>query len=105
MAACAGDAEYVALRADHHLGYSVPIGGVLAYDNQVSPSAVGFDIACGNKAVRLDVAADYVRDHIAEIMDEIFTVFSFGMGRKNPEPVEADLFSARICDDIPAAGE
>jgi len=105
MAACAGDAEYVALMADHHLGYSVPIGGVLAYDNQVSPSAVGFDIACGNKAVRLDVAADYVRDHIAEIMDEIFTVISFGMGRKNPEPVEADLFSARIWDDIPAAGE
>ncbi|MFL2540551.1 MAG: RtcB family protein, partial [Candidatus Latescibacterota bacterium] len=44
MVTCAGEAEYMALMADHHLGYSVPIGGVLAYDNKVSPSAVGFDI-------------------------------------------------------------
>ena len=36
--------------ADHHLGYAVPIGGVVAYKGRVSPSGVGFDIACGNKA-------------------------------------------------------
>ncbi|MEE3259206.1 MAG: RtcB family protein [Candidatus Latescibacterota bacterium] len=105
MAACAGNAEYVALMADHHLGYSVPIGGVLAYDNQVSPSAVGFDIACGNKAVRLDAEADYVQGHIAEIMDEIFAVISFGIGRNNPEPVEAELFASPTWDDVPVAGE
>ena len=40
-----------ALMADHHLGYIQPIGGILAYDNAVSPSGVGYDIACGNKAV------------------------------------------------------
>jgi tRNA-splicing ligase RtcB len=39
-----------ALMADHHLGYSMPIGGVAVYDNAISPSGVGFDIACGNKA-------------------------------------------------------
>ena len=35
-------ALHVALMADHHLGYSMPIGGVAAYDGFVSPSGVGF---------------------------------------------------------------
>lgn len=39
--------------ADHHKGYAVPIGGVVAYKDAISPSGVGFDIACGNKAVLL----------------------------------------------------
>jgi tRNA-splicing ligase RtcB len=44
--AIAADAERVALMADHHLGYSMPIGGVAAYDGKVSPSGVGYDIGC-----------------------------------------------------------
>ncbi|MFB5676323.1 RtcB family protein [Paenibacillus terreus] len=39
------------LMADHHKGYSQPIGGVVAYEGQISPSGVGYDIACG-KATR-----------------------------------------------------
>src|SRR3712207_209457 len=39
------DAQGV-LCADGHLGYSMPIGGVVAYRDHVSPSGVGFDIAC-----------------------------------------------------------
>ena len=35
-----------ALMPDAHLGYGLPIGGVLALDNAVSPYAVGMDIAC-----------------------------------------------------------
>jgi RNA-splicing ligase RtcB len=46
---CAKTADRVALMADHHKGYAVPIGGVVAYKNQVSPSGVGHDIGCGNK--------------------------------------------------------
>lgn len=53
LAACLVDERAVAgaLMADHHLGYSMPIGGVVAYDGAISPSGVGFDIGCGNKAV------------------------------------------------------
>jgi tRNA-splicing ligase RtcB len=53
LAMCMADERAVsgALMADHHLGYSMPIGGVVAYDGAISPSGVGFDIACGNKAV------------------------------------------------------
>jgi tRNA-splicing ligase RtcB (3'-phosphate/5'-hydroxy nucleic acid ligase) len=37
----AGDAEYGVLCADHHPGYSQPIGGAIAYEGYVSPSGVG----------------------------------------------------------------
>jgi len=42
----AGDAEFGVLCADHHPGYSQPIGGGIAYEGYVSPSGVGFDIGC-----------------------------------------------------------
>src|SRR3954464_6096958 len=47
----AGDADFGVLCADHHPGYSQPIGGGIAYEGHVSPSGVGYDIGCGNKAV------------------------------------------------------
>ena len=90
-------AESVALMADHHLGYSMPIGGVAAYDGAVSPSGVGFDIACGNKAVLTDLVAEDVLPRMSQIMDAIWDTVSFGVGRKNAEKVEHALF-----DDDPA---
>ena len=55
--ACLADERAVAgaLMADHHLGYSMPIGGVVAYEDAVSPTGVGFDIGCGNMAVKTDL--------------------------------------------------
>lgn len=43
-----------ALMADGHVGYVMPIGGVAAYRDQVSVVGVGFDIACGNAAIRTE---------------------------------------------------
>src|SRR5918911_5453710 len=51
----ASRAEAAALMADGHVGYVMPIGGVAAYDNKVSVVGVGFDIACGNAAIRTDL--------------------------------------------------
>jgi hypothetical protein len=48
---------HAALMADHHKGYGVPIGGVIAHETLVSPSGVGYDIGCGNKAVLTDAPA------------------------------------------------
>src|SRR5262245_23376529 len=89
---CAKTADAVALMADHHKGYAVPIGGVVAYRNSISPSGVGYDIACGNKAVRTDADASEVRRKIAVIMDDIWKAISFGIGRKNAEDVGHPLF-------------
>lgn len=89
---CARTADAAALMADHHKGYAVPIGGVVAYSESISPSGVGFDIACGNKAVLLDVPASEVRTHIRKIMDDIWGSLSFGIGLKNKQRVDHELF-------------
>jgi len=75
------------LCADGHLGYSQPIGGAVAYREHVSPSGVGYDIGCGNKAVRTNLFVNDVPD-IGRLMDEIVARISFGVGRKNNEPVD-----------------
>lgn len=90
---CARTADHVALMGDHHLGYSVPIGGVVAYTDSISPSGVGYDIACGNKAVLTDASAVEVKANIKMIMDDVWNTISFGVGRKNDdERVDHDLF-------------
>jgi len=81
-----------ALMADHHKGYAVPIGGVVAYENAISPAGVGYDIACGNKAVLTDMSGADARAGINRIMDDVVATISFGVGRKNPERVDHELF-------------
>jgi tRNA-splicing ligase RtcB len=83
----AGDADYAVLCADHHPGYSQPIGGVVAYRDFISPSGVGYDIACGNKAVKTNLSlADGLP--IAGLMDEIVRTVSFGIGRNSKTRVD-----------------
>jgi len=91
---CARTADKVALMADHHKGYAVPIGGVVAYRDSISPSGVGYDIACGNKAVLLDMPGTLLRADIKTIMDEVWTTISFGVGRRNAERVDHSLFDS-----------
>jgi tRNA-splicing ligase RtcB len=97
---CSTDAVGAALMADHHVGYSMPIGGVVAYQGKVSPSGVGFDIGCGNKAVLTDMPAKEARRKIARIMDDVFEKVSFGMGMKNEEHVDHELFDDDAWKDI-----
>src|SRR2546423_14208863 len=78
--------------ADHHRGYGVPIGGVVAYEGAISPAGVGYDIACGNKAVLTDMPGAEARGRIRSIMDDIWSTISFGVGRRNAEPVDHELF-------------
>ena len=82
-----------AICADGHLGYAQPVGGVIAYREHVSVSGVGFDIACGNMAVRTDArAADFTNNDWNKLADDIATTLSFGVGRRNDERVEHELF-------------
>jgi tRNA-splicing ligase RtcB (3'-phosphate/5'-hydroxy nucleic acid ligase) len=78
----AGDADFGVLCADHHPGYSQPIGGGIAYEGYVSPSGVGYDIGCGNKAARTELTrADLdALGGVEVIMREITRRISFGMG-------------------------
>ncbi|MDD9271524.1 RtcB family protein [Paenibacillus sp. GCM10023248] len=87
-----GNVVQTLLMADHHKGYSQPIGGVVVYDGQISPSGVGYDIACGNKAVRTNLFAESMKPALARKMDEIARKISFGVGRVNNEKVDHELY-------------
>jgi tRNA-splicing ligase RtcB len=81
----AGEDSRGVLCADHHKGYSMPIGGVVASDRVVMPAGVGYDIGCGNCAVQTPLKAADV--DVPQVMDEIWRTISFGMGRRNDERI------------------
>lgn len=93
-------ATYGVLCADNHLGYCLPVGGVIALEKAICVNGVGYDIACGNKAVMLDCDSSVVRKNIKEIMNEIFKQISFGVGRVNNETVEHELFDDSAWSEI-----
>lgn len=107
----ASRARTTALMADGHVGYVMPIGGVAAYRDQVSVVGVGFDIACGNAAIRTDrTLSDFGDDAaqqqetLAVLADEIAETISFGIGRKNhadDAPMDHPLFSDAVWQAIP----
>lgn len=100
----AGDAELGVLCADHHPGYSQPIGGGIAYEGHVSPSGVGYDIGCGNKAVQTELTRADLDSlgGVGTIMDEITRRISFGMGVPAHERVDhAVLEKIRTADFAP----
>ena len=69
-----------ALMPDAHVGYGLPIGGVLATDNAVIPYAVGVDIACRVKLTVLDLPLDYLRRHETDLIRAIEAETRFGIG-------------------------
>ena len=87
-----GNAVAGVICVDGHLGYAQPVGGVIAYEKQLSISGVGFDIGCGNMAVRLDTPFSAVQSRVGEIAKDIARTISFGVGRANAERAEHDLF-------------
>ena len=71
-----------ALMPDAHVGYGLPIGGVLATDNAVIPYAVGVDIACRMKMTVLDLPVRHLaqkRDRLSKAIEE---ETRFGIGAK-----------------------
>src|SRR5687768_16726391 len=106
-----GRAVDAALMADGHVGYVMPIGGVAAYRDQVSVVGVGFDIACGNAAIRTDLTLDAlgdspaaIRGALAAFATEIAETVSFGIGRKNRSddaPTDHALFDDASWEVIP----
>lgn len=101
LAACAaaGSAPLAALMADGHPGYAQPIGGVVAYDGLVSPTGVGTDIACGNKAVRTRLTWRQVRRDLRDIMSDLYAAVSFGAPRKLRRPVEHAVLEEPLWND------
>lgn len=94
--------EHMVLMPDGHYGYGCPVGGVAAYRNLVSAAGVGFDIACGNAAIRTDLrASSFDRRALTELATQIQREVAFGIGRKNQDddaPVDHPMFEDAAWD-------
>lgn len=87
------------LCADGHLGYAQPVGGVIAYEEHVSISGVGFDIGCGNMAARINLKYEDIRERVPVIANDIAKEVSFGLGRTNPKPIDHAIFDSPLWED------
>lgn len=64
--------KHVALMPDVHMGYGMPIGGVIACKGVVSPNCVGVDIGCGMVAVKTNKSIyDVPQDKLPELLKKI----------------------------------
>src|SRR5436309_3873635 len=84
-----------ALMPDAHVGYGLPIGGVLATDNAVIPYAVGVDIACRMKMTVLDIPLRNLEQKQDRLTRAIEAETRFGVGsafqqRRSHEVMDAD---------------
>lgn len=80
-----------ALMPDAHLGYGLPIGGVLATGNAVIPYAVGVDIACRMKMTVLDMPVTKLRGEPDRLIRAINEETRFGIGAKFKQPRDHDV--------------
>src|SRR5438045_3388692 len=93
--------ERAVLCADGHKGYAQPIGCVVAYTDKISLSGVGFDIACGNLAIRTDATRAQVAPAMEEIMNEVVRDISFGIGQKSKTRIDHELFDDPAWELLP----
>jgi len=69
-----------ALMPDAHVGYGLPIGGVLATENAVIPYAVGMDIACRMKMTVLDLPVNALMGQVDRLKNALEDETRFGVG-------------------------
>lgn len=83
-----------ALMPDAHVGYGLPIGGVLALENAVVPYAVGVDIACRMKLSVYDLRPEELDRRRATFRDALVNGTVFGVGRGQEKRVEHPVMDA-----------
>lgn len=69
-----------ALMPDAHVGYGLPIGGVLAVEKAVIPYAVGVDIACRMRLTLLDMPVSALTDNHDALVEALESETRFGVG-------------------------
>src|SRR5579871_2847906 len=83
-----------ALMPDAHVGYGLPIGGVLATDNVVIPYAVGVDIACRMKMTVLDIPVRDLENKQDRLTRAIERETRFGVGANFKDRRAHDVMDA-----------
>jgi tRNA-splicing ligase RtcB len=70
-----------ALMPDAHVGYGLPIGGVLATENTVIPYGIGLDIGCRMSLSIYDVPAEFIKRNSYHIKTSLQENTHFGIGK------------------------
>jgi tRNA-splicing ligase RtcB len=73
----------------------------VAYKDRISISGVGYDIACGNMAIKTDASASQIQGALGGIMRDITRQISFGVGRVNATPIDHELFESGLWNEKP----
>jgi len=83
----------------------VPVGGVLAFKNRILIAGAGYDIGCGNMAVKTNVSAsDLLPSEWYKIADELEKTLTFGIGKSNTSsssPTDHEIFEDERWEAIP----
>src|SRR5215213_7203081 len=83
-----------ALMPDAHVGYGLPIGGVLACESAVIPYAVGVDIACRMKLSVLDTPVDALESRREQFRTSLERGTRFGVGCEHRPPQSHEVMDA-----------
>jgi tRNA-splicing ligase RtcB len=94
-------ARGAALMPDAHVGYGLPIGGVLATEDAIVPYAVGVDIACRMKLSVLDVPPTALGERFQQFRDSLENGTRFGVGsawkkRQSHDVMDEDWTVSRV---------
>lgn len=86
VATLPGILKYSMAMPDIHWGYGFPIGGVAAFDTKtgvISPGGVGYDINCGVRILRTNLARkDITNDILEKLVRSLFHNVPSGVGSK-----------------------
>lgn len=79
---------------DAHWGYGFPIGGVAAFDAArggiVSAGGVGFDISCGIRCLRTNLAYGELAPHLPRLADSLLRDIPAGVGVEGKLQLETE---------------
>jgi tRNA-splicing ligase RtcB len=84
VATLPGLIKNVVLCADAHMGYGMPIGGVVAFDLKkgvISPGMIGFDINCGIRLLATDISKEEFMEKREKTLHDIKRTIPSGLGR------------------------
>lgn len=98
--------KQIALMPDAHVGYGMPIGGILATKGAVVPNAVGVDIGCGMCAVKTDLMHTEIPvKKVKAILSKIREGVPLGFSHHEKPQYENLMPAGHLVDDLPIVKE
>lgn len=94
--------RHIAIMPDSHLGYGMPIGGILATKDAIIPNAVGVDIGCGMCSLRTDLK-EIDKDDLKEILGKIRKTIPVGF--KHHDKKQDDSRMPDLDKDLPVVSQ